>query len=477
MKAPLAQRRVTGARGKSRRPRLPAARAPLRRPLALLYRQSEKASAAKAAAIRPADGPPVPLAPRLQIALHLWLTLNEQRGPLPVAAASGGAACVIEAATAPRGEWESSISGPLSYAAKLRPPGTAYRAAAEANAQGNENRASRHERFIRAWPGRRNVMLSRSGRAGQRANAPATYARDLPSWRLREATGTARTASLGGDLAGHYSLLVTRLGSRPTAIRAGTAAWPTSSHPVMVPKHSTAVYRNGGAGGDAAARRIASGAPAIAASLHLAERPYGPTAMSTSPGSRPGQRSDGQGRRAGVTAPWPLRREAGADKAAYIAEDPSVRPSLLVDRPATVRAGATAWRAASGPVTFWNRFAAAGLSGRGRIGAPAGRSVRPGAADRLSTGNVGPAPPAITAPLYLTQGRGGRTAASIPWAPPPLEFRYAVPPPVSPPQAEAQPAATPVRPPAAVDLEAVSRDVMSRIEKRLRIERERHGRS
>ena len=56
-----------------------------------------------------------------------------------------------------------------------------------------------------------------------------------------------------------------------------------------------------------------------------------------------------------------------------------------------------------------------------------------------------------------------------------LEFRRpsaAAPPPQ--PAAEPRAAAQPAAP--AIDVDALSRDVMSRIEKRLRIERERHGR-
>jgi hypothetical protein len=88
--------------------------------------------------------------------------------------------------------------------------------------------------------------------------------------------------------------------------------------------------------------------------------------------------------------------------------------------------------------------------------------------------------PGIKAPLYLAERQSGRAAAPASYgsgrAPPPLDFRSIAPPP-APAPAEARPAAPAARPPAPVDLEAISRDVISRIEKRLRVERERRGRS
>jgi hypothetical protein len=60
--------------------------------------------------------------------------------------------------------------------------------------------------------------------------------------------------------------------------------------------------------------------------------------------------------------------------------------------------------------------------------------------------------------------------------PPPLDYRRPAPsaPPVQP---EARPVATTAPSAPAIDLEAVSRDVIRRIEQRLRVERERRGRS
>ncbi|HMJ93656.1 MAG TPA: hypothetical protein VK472_06120 [Allosphingosinicella sp.] len=84
-------------------------------------------------------------------------------------------------------------------------------------------------------------------------------------------------------------------------------------------------------------------------------------------------------------------------------------------------------------------------------------------------------------PLYLAERSGGRNAGAgaggPAWAPPSLDFRAAAPPPAPPLHADWQPAFTPAPSAPALDIEAVSRNVMSRIEKRLRVERERRGRS
>jgi hypothetical protein len=84
-------------------------------------------------------------------------------------------------------------------------------------------------------------------------------------------------------------------------------------------------------------------------------------------------------------------------------------------------------------------------------------------------------------PLYLAERAGGQTLAPEPfgsvWAPPPLDFRSAEPPPAPSPPEEVPPATTTAPSAAPIDLGAVSRDVISRIEKRLRVERERRGRS
>ena len=106
----------------------------------------------------------------------------------------------------------------------------------------------------------------------------------------------------------------------------------------------------------------------------------------------------------------------------------------------------------------------------------------PRSADPRSTMKLAPAMPCTPAPLYLAEGPEARAAAAAAsfgaaWTPPPLDYRSAAPPPEPVPPAEARTA--PIVAPSAptIDLEAVSRNVMGRIEKRLRIERERRGRS
>ncbi|MEA3050188.1 MAG: hypothetical protein QOG84_2024, partial [Sphingomonadales bacterium] len=73
---------------------------------------------------------------------------------------------------------------------------------------------------------------------------------------------------------------------------------------------------------------------------------------------------------------------------------------------------------------------------------------------------------------------GGSAATGQAWSarrlPLPLDYRRPeVPPAVA--AAEPAPRSAPATP-AAIDVDALSRDVISRIEKRMRIERERHGR-
>jgi hypothetical protein len=84
------------------------------------------------------------------------------------------------------------------------------------------------------------------------------------------------------------------------------------------------------------------------------------------------------------------------------------------------------------------------------------------------------------APLYLAERPGGQDSgpgASGPIrVPPPLDFRAAAGPPAPPLHADSRPAIAAAPSAPALDLEAVSRSVMSRIEMRLRVERERRGR-
>jgi hypothetical protein len=109
-----------------------------------------------------------------------------------------------------------------------------------------------------------------------------------------------------------------------------------------------------------------------------------------------------------------------------------------------------------------------------------GRDRQARAADRVAAVSGGAVAPGPAATLYLAERSGGRAAAPASfgsaWTPPPLDYRSAAPPPPLPAEAP-PPAPIEVRSAAAVDLKAVSRDVISRIEQRLRVERERRGRS
>jgi hypothetical protein len=544
MKPPIAQRRTTGARPIPRRRRPRGDRAPLRHPLSLLYRQSRKTRTAAPAAVRAADGRAVPLAPRLQIALHLSLTLNEQHHAAPVFAASHHAASAMPAAAAAPTERKASTPGRIAFAAHLARVETACRTPAGARpssppsfgptrARENAALAGPHDRLVYAGSGLRQILLSSGGRPGHRPGGPANHAGATPPWPLRHEAGAAKAASIARDLPGHGPLLVTRLGDRRAVVRPGAATRHASRDSVTDRTVFTAAHRRGGGRTDAAARAAppgaadrsasASGAPAApgaTAPLYLAESHGGRTTAPASSGSRPGPRPDGPAGHPGVTAPWPPRLETGAAKAASIARHRPGRGRLPVTRPgngpavagaatrhvasrpltyrtfftaaqrggaarpgngpAVVRAGAAARQASSGPLAYRTFFTAARRGGGGRIGAAA-RAAPPGAADRSATASGVPAAPGTTAPLYLAERHGGRTTAPASfgsaWAPPPLDFRSAAPPPAAPPPAEARPAASPMPAATAVDLEAVSRDVISRIEKRLRVERERRGRS
>lgn len=99
--------------------------------------------------------------------------------------------------------------------------------------------------------------------------------------------------------------------------------------------------------------------------------------------------------------------------------------------------------------------------------------------DALPPRLAGPAPILeLAAPSRARAGaaqaaHGSAPARRGPPPPPPLDYRRPAPPPVS----AAAPALRPEPPAApAINLDALSREVIGRIEKRLRIERERHGR-
>lgn len=360
MRAPIARRRVTGARGIPRRRHPRDAKAPLRRPLALLYRQLRQLRTP--AAIRAADGRAVPIAPRLQIALDLSLTLNAQHHALPVATVANDAARLMQGAPPP-GQRETSIFRRLIYAAPLGPVEASSPAPAEA----------------RATP------------------------------RLSFARATVRGTP------------------DPAGSRGRTSALDTSGSPVADRNFHVAPRQGGGArtgGAEAHVRggrsgdRFINGGTAV---MQRARRGAGSTAAIVRP--RQSSRLAWAGRPSGASA-TALHVTKGSGFAQQLLTLPS----------------------------------AAGVLPKGGSLAARGRA----------------------APLHFAQGAAGRTEAPVAfpsWAPPPLDYRSPEPPSARPPQPEARPAATPAPRDLSVDLEAVSRDVISRIEKRLRIERERRGRS
>lgn len=401
MKAPIAQRRVTGTRRvpRGRRPR--GIRAPLRRPLALLYRQSRMGREVAPALVRGADGRPVPLAPRLQIALHLSLTLNEQHSALPVPAAH-------------LQPGEAGIGPPLTFGHPI---------------------------------GRGKMAQSSRSRSGHGSDRPVNGADIAPRWPLRQMAGTAEASniqmagtteasSIARDLPGR--LLVTRLGNRPAAVRPKPALRHASSDP-------------------AADHGIFAGLRSVG---YVPLRVHGNTSRSlgNAPSGIGPSRVDRQ-----IERPPPVRDERGVNRSARrsIRAGAAGHNPIRPDHPSS-RLLSRLWPNGKAP-----------LPRTGRIGPPH-------AANRLSTTSGGPAP--ASAILYLAERAGGGTPAPASpgsaWTPAPLDYRSAAPPAPAPaPNAESRPTVPTNPSDASVDLEAVSRGIISRIEKRLRVERERRGRT
>jgi len=184
--------------------------------------------------------------------------------------------------------------------------------------------------------------------------------------------------------------------------------------------------------------------------------------------------------------PAPLRLRRGAATALQPAEPAAAELRSTPSSPP--------WTTVDAPIRRFHRTPAAQMSGTAPM-----RLHRPALAVSRTAGQQPPAPERLrqlvptaclprlvpTAPLDLAarpdRRRNGPTEAStiVPQrryiSAAPLEFRRSAPPAssheIAPPSHAAPQPAVP-----AIDVDALSRDVISRIEKRLRIERERHGR-
>jgi len=531
MRAPIAQRPVTGARRIPRRRRPRAGRASLRRPLALLYRQSGAARTAAPAAVRAADGGAVPLAPRLQVALHLSFAFNDQRLEFPVSAAPSGAAPAMPAATASpadRPEGKASTSRRLIFAAYLRRLETVCRRLREApigsrllfpdaGPRANAVPASAPQGLLHTRSvDRRIAILSGGGTRGQEGSAHPTarasgsqslvYTRSIdhliallsgdsggqrsthpgaqgvtPPWPLREEAAATWAAHVPAPLPGRGNDSFTRLIGRPGAAAAGTSRGPLGA--VRQGAGGRAVDRErlvlAQPAPDATADRASPAAPPLLVQplspsgtgvgrlvRETLVTPPGTSVPRASPRSPPAMRAAAERRlprRERLTLAQPTPPDAR-----YATADPA-SPAAPAGRPP---------RGSGIPFSRLARPRPPGGAGIERFFREK-RVTLPGASVSSAIGAV--AARAGTAPLYLAERVGGRTLAPGPfdsvWAPPPLDFRSAAPPPAPPPPEEARPAATMAPSAAPIDLEAVSRGVIARIEKRLRVERERRGRS
>jgi len=362
-----------------------------RRPLLLYFRarRRPRAIARAAPVLKGADGRTVVLAPRLQLAIHLWRVVREARHHHH-ATASGATRMGADAPGRP--------SRHLHLHRHATNPGAALG-------------GTRRDESGTGQPESQQVRATRTSRADRPRSSPAAGA----------------TPDAG-----------------PRAVAAPAAA-----------RHGARSRRNDGAerpparqpGGPASPRAPAAARPneVIAADppppLELASRPprYGRT----------------------LTAPATAAAAAPA-------------PGSRLGRAVRVAAGSSAARtAATVPL-------------RPRTGRPPSSATRAVGSARAASARVDATPPAPSVPsasldvvrrLHARRDEPGRGAPDAAWrAPAALDYRRASARDPDLAAAAAGPVPAPPQAVPAIDIDALSREVISRIEQRLRIERERHGR-
>lgn len=481
MKRPIARRRITGAARIAGRRRLPRRNAPLPRPLALLYRRSESAPLG-APAIRAADGRAVVLAPRLQIALHLSLTLICYRSGSSAASAPSDRAGRGPATHTPAAHTLRSTAGTAQAIHSRRlekhcstrtqvragpPPSSARPGAAEARGA-----SPRHA-----------TMAAARGHAAAAAAGGAPSAAH-PTARLRPAPFSAASQLQLADAArGHAQGAAT--GAAPSTTHPAAPVRPSGASAASAPSSAPATARRdaleAGRRPGPARARLASRAASVPARARLAFR----AASVPARGAGPTQRPEALIGKAGASSPWPIRRPAvGTGSAPAASGTAAARAPLPAARPGSPAPSPPRQRA-TGAIARPRGI----TQGSGRSASSPSRALRqplfalPAPAATAASPEAGQDGPAPAPPLYLTEKRPPPVRIASPaafgsaWNAPPLDYRSSPPPPPRPEPrpAQAPPAAAALPPAPTIDLDAVSRDVISRIEKRLRVERERSG--
>lgn len=519
MRRPLAPRQPAG--GTWQRLRLRGGRrrraALWPRPLALIFRRSHACPVATSVTFTGADGAKTTIAPRLQITLHFWTSLRAELRHLaaaPVAATTSAAAVAISE-RAQRGRL-----GRLEVAWRHH----AAHVADRARALDQPQRAHAHEQSDR----RLVQAPSRNGRWEGAWGAPRQQAGDPVSAPSRRGALPSR------GFAGRGACTIARSGIVHRATDTVLPGWPAASLwglPVRPsPSTSPGIAVRLAAHG-LGSRRAASRSEADPGTSHRAEPAaatagiFAPTGRAAGTPPRPslempqrivrwhaepwtgGPLMESRASAAPVGAPPPRSHARGgeAKPSTYLAvamAGNSGGPGRGVEAPLPPRAaipqpGRGSVRRRTGPVwtprvavpgrIFARLASAAGESAR-VLGRAAESSTIAGVPNPLHSPSAPsgwqarrPLPNGEVSPSRA-RGDGGDTgvrtrAASLHCARPHalLDFRRpAVPPAVA--DAPAQRATAPSPAVPELDLDAISREVMRRIETRLRIERERHGR-